>query len=270
MKGDRLLIKISEVKPFAKGIVITGIIKSGRLSLKQNVYLHETSSGIIIQCSIVDIRNQNGLLSQAKSGDKITSYLIGTNASNIVMGKTYISGTMKPIRHSHEKADKAESKRVITDRSKYISSRQKEGTLAPDISSNSSLQKSNKKVKEQPQSVSTKEKELVGCIQACIKSGSNLSATERYVISKIADSFNITAERCDELIKRCLKRSQDNKNIEIFRNAVLTCLLDSNYISETEHMLLERLRLSLDIPEDVAHNMIYECNWSYSEILREK
>lgn len=269
MKGDRLLIEISEVKPFAKGIVITGTIKSGRLSLKQNVYLHETSSGIIIQCSIVDIRNQNGFLSQAKSGDKIISYLIGTNAGNIVIGKTYISGTLKQIRHSHEKFDKTESKRIITARSNY-SSKQKEGAIATNFSSNSSLQKNNQKGKGHPESVSTKEKELVSCIQACIKSGSNLSATERYVISKIADSFNITAERCDELIKRCLKRSQDNKNIEIFRDAVLTCLLDSNYISETEHMLLERLRLSLDIPEDVAHNIVYQCNWSYSEILREK
>lgn len=268
MKGDRLLIELSEVKPFAKGIIITGTIKSGRLSLKQNVYLHETSSGIIIQCSIIDIRNQNGFLSQAKSGDKITSYLIGTNAGNIVIGKTYISGTMKSIRHSREKADKTESKRVITDKSSF--SKQKEGTIDTDFSSHSSFQISNQKVKGHPESVSTKEKELVGCIQACIKSGSNLSATERYIISKIANSFNITAERCDELIKRCLKRSQDNKNIEIFRDAILTCLLDSNYISKTEHMLLERLRLSLNIPEDVAHNMIYQCNWSYSEILKEK
>lgn len=114
--------------------------------------------------------------------------------------------------------------------------------------------------------MSSKEKELIECINKCLRSNSSLSATERYLLIKIAESFNISIDRCEELISKCLSSYINEKKFAIFRNAVLTCLLDGNYITDTEHFLLERLRLSLDISEDVAYSILYSCNWSYPEI----
>lgn len=261
MKGERLLIDITDVGTLAKGIVITGYIKSGRLSLNQTVYLHETTLFKPQQCTIVDIRKNDRFVSQAKRGDSFTSYILGSNANSVIIGKTYITGSSKPIKTAADK-----KKTIIIDDSEIDALALELNEPQNESKERATAPNKRKKI----ESVSSKEKELIECIQICLKSSSNLSATERYVLNKIAESYKISANRCEELINKCLKNFHSKNNIAVFRNAVLTCLLDSNYITETEHLLLERLRLSLNISEDVAYRLIYECNWSYSDILKSK
>ena len=269
MKGDRLLITISEVNQLCKGVVISGHIQAGRLSRDQTVYLHNTTNNKIKQCTIVDIRSASSNLfkSQAKKGDKITSYLLGALPCDFILGQTYIGGTRNAYKFRSDASSNVPSKNKSNICDSENNQNGEEKFIPLNGAKRSNIYTPIIKT-EVPKS--TSEKDLIACIQACINNGVSISATEKYLIMTLAESYNIPKSRCNELITQCLRKFDENMNLTKFRNAVLTCLLDSNYISDTEYMLLCKLRCALCIPEDIAHNIIYQCNWSYSETVKNK
>lgn len=269
MKGDRLFITISKVEPLAKGVVIACCIQSGRLSFNQTVYLHDTANNRTKQCTIVDIRSAdtNIIKSQAKKGDKITSYLIGAFSCDFIIGQTYIGGTIKACKFRSEQTNAGSKNKTprdsectnpIVEITSHITSTKTERL------------KANLSVLQTIEAKSAAEKDLIASIKTCINNGGCISATERYLIATLAESYNISKVRCEELITQCLRTFDKGKSLTIFRNAVLTCLLDSNYISDTEFLLLGKLRQALCISEDVAHDIIYQCNWLHSESIKKE
>lgn len=262
MKGERLQIKISEVSQLAKGTIITGKILSGRLSLNQNVFLHNTTNGKPISCIIVDIRVNDRFVSQAKKNSNFTSYILGPHLGDYIIGQSYISSLSQP------KKEKVKTEEVA----KFEDTAQRSVVKVPKtknpidnivterVHPNSSINAENLK-----SNIVAAEKEIIDCINHCLADGGSLSATEKYVIYKIAEVHNISKSQCEKILSKTLKSFDENKSTKIFSDAVKSCLLDSNYISESELYLLSKLRDALNISESIAHDIIYHFTWRASE-----
>ncbi len=263
MKGDRLIIAIKDVSKLAKGLIITGRINSGRISLNQKVYLHDTANGKPISCIIVDIRVNDKFVSQASKNANLTSYILGPSLNDIVIGKSYISASAQPIQISIPKK-----------KTKSFSSPQgtmnnpPKGKLEKDDKRIETTAKTSQKTIQFADKIISSEKEILDCIKHCLRDEGCISSSEKYVLYKIAEANNIAKKRCEELLTQCIKSYNSERAISIFEDAVKTCLLDSNYISETEIFLLERLRISLNIPENVAHKIFYKYSWEYSDTIQ--
>lgn len=274
MKGEQLYIAIENARALDTGIVIiSGTVKSGQLSLNQKVYLHDTVTSKPVKCTIIGIVVNKSFRLHAQKLDKLTSYILGAKLEDFVFGKTYIGRLATPV--SQQSVDKFKinkdlQKDKITNNNLINSQSNKNSMQSFPIEKNKKPSKSstyNSKLPKVKEIVSG-EKELIECIQECLRYELAISSTEKYVLIKIAESFGIKSSRCEELIQFCISDFNYNKNITTYRNAILTCLLDSNYLSKTEFILLEKLRCVLNISEDVAYDIIYDCNWSYSDIFK--
>lgn len=261
MKGERLHIKINEVSQLAKGTIITGHILSGRLSHNQSVYLHNTTNGKPISCIVVDIQVNDRFVSQAKKNSNFTSYILGPHLDDYIIGQSYISSLSQP---NKEKIKTEELTKVKDTAQNSVVKTSRDITPTANIDTEKS-HSNNAKIKTLKSNIAAAEKEIIDCINRCLDDGGTLSATEKYVIYKIAEAHNISKSQCEKLLKKTLKSFDEKKSIKIFSDVVKSCLLDSNYISESELYLLFKLRDALNISESIAHDIIYHSTWSAFE-----
>lgn len=261
MKGERLQIKIKEVSQLAKGAIVTGFISSGRLNLNQTVYLHGTATGKAISCTIVNIRVNDRSVSQAKKNTNVTFNILGSHLSDYIIGQSYISSLPQPNK---------DRKKIITvkpeENSQFVIKENDDdykiqsAKLSKELEQKKSTKRSLKKNNHD-----SIEKEITDCINHCLRDQGSISATEKFVIFKIAEAHNFPRSRCEQLFENITKSFNKQKAIKIFTDTVKCCLLDSNYLSESELFLLNRLHLSLNLDESTAHDIIYHYSWDYNE-----
>jgi hypothetical protein len=258
--SNKLYIKIKSIEQSNKGVIIKGVIIEGRLSIKQNVFLHNTISKKIFKGVVYDLMKNNVHCTQAKSSDKIVSCIVGIPCSEFEIGKSYIAGSNKPFK----------SKTLPSSNDSFTANNIENsiGTVA--IEKEQDKQVSTQKISDSqdigkyvPLRVNNNEsssvKEFKKCVNRCLKDGGVISPTEIYVLHKIAIALNIPDSVRDEIISSCKK--QNDSAIQLYRDAVMTCLLDGNYLTETESCLLEKLRKILGISERVAYAIEHNSNW---------
>lgn len=116
-----------------------------------------------------------------------------------------------------------------------------------------------------PSTHQTKEKEFIEDIKVCLKDGGRISPSEFFVLDKIRNALSIPSDRAKALVSRVCKDYNDKQNEIEYQDAVSLCLMDSNYISDTERYLLERLRLSLNISQQRAYEIEEDSKWILTE-----
>lgn len=105
------------------------------------------------------------------------------------------------------------------------------------------------------------EKEYVKNLRCAVYRGGYLSPTEVYVLDKIRIALGLETKRAEELELKYISRIPNNKVEHDYYDAVAACLLDCNYISDSERDLLSNLRGYLRISEARAAEIEKLADW---------
>lgn len=230
-----------------------------------------------------DYPNGNSVYSCA-TGSNVGLYLSKVNYADIKLGKTLVEKidaakndtidakrqnpdrNQKVVRKKQKKVEKnilkidpseiSQSKRDIQKPSSKSVDTSHLTTVSDTISSGIVI---NPRGKSHP--LNSKEKEFIEDIKVCLKDGGRISPSEFFVLDKIRKSLSISKERAKLLITFICKSYSDKQGEIEYSDAVSMCLMDSNYISDTERFLLEKLRLSLNLSQQRAYEIEQNCKW---------
>lgn len=278
-------LKVKKKRLYASGVLVIGNIISGNISCGEIVTVRVNSKEYKAHVDAINNNYPNGNnVHSCSTGSNVGLYLSKVNHTKVKLGKTLVEKV-----ETTEK-DTIDAKRQYPDRKqKNISKKQKKvekNIYEIDSSEISQSKRDNPKTssesvdtshlitisdtmpygilansKEQSHQFNSKEKEFVEDIKVCLKDGGRISPSEFFVLDKIRKSLSISEERAKLLIAFVCKSYSDKQDEIEYSDAVSMCLMDSNYISDTERFLLEKLRLSLNLSQQRAYEIEQNCKW---------
>lgn len=279
-------LKVKKKRVYGPGVLVIGKILSGEISYDEDVIVRIDSSLYSARVDAINTNYPNGEnVDSCGSGTNVGLYLSKIDYNKIILGKTYIesepnfendeeiiSQKKKVLKKEKPKKVQNKKKTSISKQEKSYSGLQsfdgsKENTannsdLVAHVSkTNLSREESGNPHPSYRNSLTSAEKEFISDIKHCLKDQGRLSPSEIFVLDKIRAALSITKIRAKELISITKKEYSYKKNEVEYRDAVSICLMDSNYITLSERFLLERLRLSLNISEQIAYEIEKNCQW---------
>lgn len=281
------LLKVKKKRLYAPGVLVIGNITSGDISCDEIVTVRVNSKEYKAHVDAINNNYPNGnSVYSCATGSNVGLYLSKVDYADIKLGKTlvergdtakeYIVNTKqqqpdeknKTNRKKRKKGGKeniktitssaislsAEDIKTTSTESTIVTPRLK--TVSDTLPSDSSI-----KLQNTAQQLNSKEKEFIEDIKVCLKDGGRISPSEFFVLEKIRKSLSISHERAKVLLNIVCKSYFDKQSEIEYSDAVSICLMDSNFISDTERFLLEKLRLSLNLSQQRAYEIEQSCKW---------
>lgn len=250
-------------KPKSKnGLILSGRIQKGYLKTGQRVLFSYGLSNV--EC-FVDLIWLNGKQVNECYADKEAIVSVKSNVPfEDIKDLTNIEGWH--LCYGNDDSTNKVSKIVETDKLSNIptipdksdSSRSKRNIRERNSKSNLETNRVNLLTKN--------EKEYIKNLRSAISRYGYLSPTEVYVLDKIRIALGIGAKRAEEIELKYISRIPDDNAEHNYYEAVAACLLDCNYISDSERDLLRNLRDYLRISEARAAEIEKLADWdNYSE-----
>lgn len=284
------ILKVKKKRLYAPGVLVIGSITSGDISCDEIVTVRVNSKEYKAHVDAINSNYPNGYnVYSCAIGSNVGLYLSKVDYVDIKLGKTFVEridaveedtidtkqqkadNKKKTIRKKQKKEEKEELKTID---SLPISSPEKDApktcsksvvttrlaTVCDTVPSDASINSKGKS-----QQLNSKEKEFIEDIKVCLKDGGRISPSEFFVLDKIRKSLSISQERAKLLVAFVSKSYRDKRNEIEYGDAVSMCLMDSNYITDTERFLLEKLRLSLNISQQRAYEIEENSKWILTE-----
>lgn len=230
------------------GVVVIGRIQSGIVYNNDNVIIHVEGQNFTAHVEYISRRyskytnvyEQNGVDCCSK-GNNVALYLSGIGYNVIKPNRSFVKKDTTVKEHNNQPKEQNCTENI-------------NGSIKTNDNYDTKLIDISLKLK-------SIEKNFVQDILMCIKRDRCITPTVLYVLDKLRDSYCISEERGRELILSTIKNFEQYKNETIYRDAVAACLLDCGYLTETESILLEKLRKTLGIPENVAYMIKKGIEW---------
>jgi len=247
-KESRFLrFQVNSARRSKSGLTVSGIIKQGHVEVGDRVFLYHNSE--YSECYVNSIWQNGKNVRDCHQGKASILSLISSSPIDSLadedLRNTFILGNkLESQSRKNEEFPKAPLNNERENNAKI----QGYASVATNNGNN-------------PSGLSVAEKEYLKNLRIAITNCGFISPTEVYVLDKIRVSLGLDSEKVEKLAEEYISRMPSDTAESQYYEAVAVCLLDRNYVSDSERMLLRNLRMYLGISEERAAKIEKLADW---------